>query len=66
MTKKPIRIECFSTHCYHCGENIYVKVELSQDIDDKTCIHEWHADQDNDCNTCVKCGARQEIYVNDD
>ena len=27
------------------------------------CSHEWHADQDNDCNTCVKCGARQEIYT---
>ena len=27
------------------------------------CSHEWHADQDNDCNFCVKCGARQEIYT---
>ena len=27
------------------------------------CSHEWHADQDNYCNTCVKCGARQEIYT---
>ena len=27
------------------------------------CTHEWHADQDNDCNFCVKCGARQEIYT---
>ena len=27
------------------------------------CKHEWHADQDNDCNFCVKCGARQEIYT---
>ncbi len=27
------------------------------------CSHEWHADQDNDCNTCIKCGARQEIYT---
>ena len=27
------------------------------------CDHEWHADQDNYCNFCVKCGARQEIYL---
>ena len=30
---------------------------------EKECIHKWHADQDNDCNTCIKCGARQEIYT---
>ena len=29
----------------------------------KRCTHEWHADQDNYCNRCVKCGARQEIYT---
>lgn len=27
------------------------------------CAHEWHADLDNNCNVCIKCGARQEIYT---
>ena len=27
------------------------------------CLHEWHADQDNQCNRCIKCDATQEIYT---
>ena len=62
MTRTLTTIQHFSTKCYHCGEIIYVKAEFSQELEEK-CAHEWHADQDNDCNFCVKCGARQEIYT---
>ena len=62
MTKKPTVMHHFDIQCYHCGKAIYVNVTFSQDFEEK-CSHEWHADQDNDCNFCVKCGARQEIYT---
>ena len=42
-----------------CAEANKIAIEWRQ----SECAHEWHADQDNYCNFCVKCGATQEIYT---
>ena len=50
-----------TSYMWYYDENGVHEALLS--LIEENCAHEWHADQDNQCNFCVKCGARQEIYT---